>query len=233
MIEFVSGEDATISGVHFNDCNYSYILGLTGNSYGFENITITDGSIERGETYTALSNWKYGTSGIKCLRDETYKDLSYECTANELVDIWNALPNTINHKVTITLTDSSIENAPDLRYKNGCGRIIIDLNNNTIASSTPSPYGFRLMYVGLPVTITNGVICQTKGHNSGFPLRIESCSFVSAYIVTFSNTSGGNSGACVSSANGSIVKIHDCSRGDGSFTNSLNADGYSIIDGTL
>ena len=233
MIEFVGGEDATISGVHFNECTYSYILGLTGNSYGYENITITDGSIQRSETYTALSNWKYGTSGIKCLRDETYKDLSYECTANELVDVWNALPNTVNHKVTITLTDSSLENAPLLRYKNGCGRIIIDLNNNTIASSTPANYGFRLMYVSVPVTIMNGVICQTNGNASGFPLRIESCSFVSAYNVTFSNTSGGNSGACVSSANGSIVKIHDCTVGDGTFTSNLNADGYSIINGTL
>lgn len=84
LIEFTSAVWTKINGFYPNNCsNFKYKLGLTGNSYGSENISILDASISREESYQ-LSNYSY-TYPIKFFRNDL-PNRTYTATNQEELD---------------------------------------------------------------------------------------------------------------------------------------------------
>lgn len=236
LVEYVSGKNATISGLMFeNIYNYEYKLGLTSSNYGFENITIVDDSLTKDESYY-VTNYKFNNP-IKFLRDETTKDISISCSLNDLSTEFKKLPTEINHTVTITINEGTLENYPVLENKKGSGKIIIDLNGYDIKPRNPSSYGLRFKNVGVNVFVKNGTISQTATHNYGEVVRVENSKLISLNNLALNNVSGNKGGACVGAWNGSIVVVNNCTysgmfESDGIFTK-LNNDGTSILNGNI
>ena len=237
LIEFGGGKDATISGIYFQDSPAKYVLGLTNSSYGYENITVTDGCIKKKDIYY-ITNWYYATDPIKLIRDEeTNRTLTINCTLDDLQNQLNNLPRIIRHTVTINITGGSHADTIQLKNRHGYGRIILNLGGYSISPTTASTYGMVIENVNVNMLIKNGSICQTKTHNYGEAVRVINSGFLAFDGVTFKNTSEGKGGACVGCHSNSIISVNNCTssgtfESDGVFQKFDN-DGTCITNGTL
>lgn len=108
LVEFKSGTNAVVSGIRIEGArNYKYLLGSTGSSFGFENITVLDDSVKRSQaiwvtTYNSERPIKF-LRGDKSERSQTINVATVD-------DFRTAIRNyatdyEVNHEVIIQLTD--------------------------------------------------------------------------------------------------------------------------------
>ena len=234
-LHFISGMDVTLNGIRLENNKSKYILGLTSNSMGLENITILDDSIKTNQVYY-IPNYKF-TNPIKFVRDETTKNETISCKLSELKKTFDMLPSQINHNITINITDEDEVGETYLSNKVGIGTIIIDFNNKALTPSTPTAKVLFLTNNGVTIKLQNGSLCQNKAHGFGEVATITNCKTVLLNNMVFKNVSGGKGGSCVSAYDGSIVMLKECSSegtfGSDGHLSKLYNDGFSIINGAL
>jgi hypothetical protein len=211
-IEFVNGTNFNVSGIYFEqtpETNFNYYLGLTGNSYGFECVTILDNSISPANAIQTVSNYKYGTNAINyVINQKSYKDLTLNTTLDNLEKTLKSIPKQLNHLYTINVTNGSLT-TPSINISNlfneGNGRVIINFNNSTITGTQKSILNF---YNCGTIVIENLTLNQTVSANNTTCLLFSN---TKAYInnVTYNNNSGGAGGAAVFAQYQSIVIIGD------------------------
>src|SRR5690606_15533439 len=108
LIEFVTGCDATLSGLHVELArNYTYKIGVTLPNYGYECVNVTDGSVRRDEAYF-VGNWAYNRPIKFAYDDATQKDLTVNISNMAELRNFIALYLTnykIDHNLVISLAN--------------------------------------------------------------------------------------------------------------------------------
>lgn len=236
--EFVSGTDCVISGLQFerlHDCKYK--IGLTGNSYGYECITITDLSAKYSEVVQTVSNYYFGIHGIKIIQDEeTHKNVIYNITEDNIDKIntfLNNLPKILSYGCYLTVNINTELNLtkPIIFYDFIGNPIIINLNADI--NMNAGYYAIRFIRVSSCVTlIGNGHSINTAISNNNWRMIEFQYAHGGVANVKFKNTAV-NGGAAINSTNGSIVKVDKTCETSGNFGSgsleAFNEDYTSLI----
>jgi hypothetical protein len=154
--EFDTGWNVTMSGIYRNNhAGSQYALGLTGSSYGSENITILDASISRANTYF-VTNFGFADRPIRFLRgDESVKNASVDFSVAETAagDFANYLSRisffTLEHTYTITLSTGTHDLGTRdhfIRALSGGGHLIIQ-GGSSVASETVVDCKYRRLAI--------------------------------------------------------------------------------------
>ena len=246
LFDFKHGLDATLSGLYFlNDKDseryYNYKLGVSGSGYGYENITVTDGSLSRDEIYF-VSNYKYNRP-IKLLRgDETSKDETINTSVDKLYTVLDKYEYmTINHTITINVEDGT-EPTRDfkllLRGLTGSGKIIIQGNSvdRGLVILNGGYQRFTIKDISCLVEFRNLTIKNTLYNGYSDILTVNNCSRVIMNNVAFS--SGDRStGAAIKATNNSNIHLIGGSEavgtgfGSGGISDIFDVDETSTIHG--
>ena len=205
LMEFVSGSNITLSGIYFrNPKSFKKILGLTGKANGDENITVLDGSLNKGDI-DYVSNYTYAQP-IKLLRrDETTKDEQIETTIGELQNVINNLPKTINHEITVNVTEDVYTNDFTLNIDGfgGTGFIKLEFNSGTI-NNLAQWQPIKIKNNVLTIMIGNVTLGNTFSNSYQEVIRCDNSRNLIVHNVTFNNLVE-KCGSAISSTNGSHV----------------------------
>lgn len=205
LMEFESGVNITISGIYFrNPKSFKKILGLTGSSNGNENITVLDGSLNKGDI-DYVSNYTY-SQPIKLLRrDETTKNEEISTTVGELQNVINSLPKTINHEITINVTNEIYTEDFTLNVEGfgGTGFIKLEFNGGTI-NNLAQWQPFKIKNNGLTIMMGNVTLGNTFSNSYQEVIRCDNTRNLIVHNVTFNNLVQ-KCGSAISSTNGSHV----------------------------
>ena len=216
LIEFESGVNITLSGIYFrNPKSFKKILGLTGSSNGDENITVLDGSLNKGDI-DYVSNYTYAQP-IKLLRrDETTKNEEISTTIAELQNIINSLPKTINHEITINVSSDVYTDDFTLNIEGygGTGYIKLEFNGGTI-NNLAQWQPIKIKNNGLTIMMGNVTLGNTFSNSHQEVIRCDNTRNLIVHNVTFNNLVQ-KCGSAISSTNGSHV-IGAGNTTDGSF----------------
>ena len=182
LIEFISGKNATISGVEIGsvrDGGYTYLLGQTGLSYGSENITILDSSVSRANSFW-VSNYNFARP-IKFLRDDaTNKDVIL--TLSDSLSFRSIIEKTANYEINNIVTWQLEDGVYDLTVGNsllkglkGNGVLIIRGNplNNTLVTILSDYTDFGFLDCNVKVILRDLTISGLVGSGSNFRLKID------------------------------------------------------------
>lgn len=234
LLEYVNGTNAVISGMQFQDCvNYTYKLGLTGNSYGYECVTVTDLSVRRSECTQTASSYYFALNGIRLIMDEYVpKNTIYEISSQ--TDLATAITNAPkNNKFVVEfriMSDFQITTAPIISQFTG-GKVVVNLNKHTITVANGTLYGLRFERCSSSISVYDGTIsCNTASNNFRL-LEADGCSFVGVSSVAFVNASGGKGGAAMNMVNGSNGKASTTVTTSGQFGSDGNLKPFNY-DGT-
>lgn len=135
LIELGSGYGATLQGIRKESGRYhQYILGVTSNATGVDNVTVLDGTVTRKTSYFVPSN--IYTRPIKFLRDDsTERDLTINiANVDELITWAKTFSNyDINHNIILQLANGNYDltnNWLNFISLGGCGRLTIQGDGN-------------------------------------------------------------------------------------------------------
>lgn len=211
LIELIAGTNCVMSGIQTSGSGYfNYKLGLTGSSYGSENITILDRSVSRKEAYF-VSNFAFKRP-IKFLRgDESNKNEIFICgTVDELKSALNNFAKSffLNHTLEVKLKNGSYDldetDSFILSNISGSGELIISSESGIAANVKLNSYYRRLQVNNCTAKIRfkNLTISETRPHLSYDRLIISGSSNVILDNVVV-DKNGLNSGYGVRISNGS------------------------------
>lgn len=135
LIDLNGGKSATLSAIEVfssGGAGYTYVLGVTAASFGSENVTVTDGSISRSETFQ-LANFNFDRPIMLLRGDQANRDRTFNIsTASEIQDFArNRSFSTLNFTQTAQLADGTYDLNPQkiiFENINGCGTIIVQGN---------------------------------------------------------------------------------------------------------
>lgn len=237
LFEFVSGSSATICNVQFETMKqYNYVIGLTGNSYGYENISILDDSIKKTQVKQIGSTYVNGTNAIQFLRGKEYVNKNITCDISELQQKLDELHEYIYAtNITFTLTNNNnfSSKLSINSKKDGRGTITLDFTG-VILNPTSSIGAMDITNVKCNLIIKGGTFNQTSSNNFAEIVRFIGCGNVSVDGSTIVNSSGGKGGSAISAINGSCVKVCNNVITTGTFESDsrlkkFNEDNSSII----
>lgn len=205
LMEFVSGVNITLNGIYFrNPKSFKKILGLTGSANGNENITVLDGSLNKGDI-DYVSNYTYAQP-IKLLRrDETTKNEEITATIGTLQSVIDNLPKQINHEITINIASDVYTDDFTLNIEGfgGTGFIKLEFNEGTI-NNLAQWQPIKIKNNGLTIMMGNVTLGNTFSNSYQEVIRCGNTRNLIVHNVTFNNLAE-KCGSAISSTNGSHV----------------------------
>jgi hypothetical protein len=179
LFEFVAGQNATISGIRVNSTRpggFTYILGQTGSSFGSENITVTDSSAARVNSFW-VTNFAF-TRPIKFLRNDS-ANKAETINFSDAATLRNTITQFRNYAydfdVTWQIADGTYDletDNPFLQNLSGSGTLTIQGNalDNTAVKLLSSFNDFGFENCNMRIVLKNLTIGGTLVSNSAYRL---------------------------------------------------------------
>ncbi|MEX5367398.1 hypothetical protein WCE00_10570 [Acinetobacter haemolyticus] len=238
LIEFVTGTNATLSGLYIHPSSvryYQYKVGLTGSSYGSECLNVLDNSVTRSQAYF-VPNFNFPRPIKFQFGDATQKNITVSKTVDELPAYFKEIESMrIDHDLVIQLADGTQQNQSSVQKLSkltGCGSLTIQ-GNATDRTLVKLHAGSRLLIsdcscrvVFKDLTLENRTV-STNSHLQ----QVENCRDLVNDNVLFSTAV--NAGSAIYASKQSRITLNNGSiaiNSGGSFTNVYQALAGSRID---